>query len=66
MSWSQNHTWGTGGRMKRMYKKIVGWSLFFFLATFGSLHAQETSPEEIQSAELLCRAFTIGTSASTL
>jgi hypothetical protein len=56
MSWSQNRTCGTGGRMKRMFKKSVGWSLFFFLATFGSLHAQETSPEEIQS----CRTFVQG------
>ena len=42
--------------MTRMYKKTVCWSLFFFLATCGSLHAQDASPKKIQS----CRTFVQG------
>ena len=39
------------------FKKRVCWSLVFLLATTGLLHAQETSPQDIQES---CRNFVQG------
>ena len=42
--------------MMKMDKKTLGWTLCFFLATCGSLRAQERNGDEIQS----CRTFVQG------
>lgn len=41
----------------RISNRLVGWSLFFVLATSVSLHAQETSPKDIQKS---CRNLVLG------
>jgi len=56
------------GASKKMYKKTIGLTLFLFLATTFTVHAQELPNKEtgeIQSCRVFVRNFINGTFANT-